>query len=82
MLALCRPRAEPFSFDAVKTSLDHLPETKRSQLRDIVSIFRDGAPIEMLILFGSHARGDWVEDPETKYESDFDVLAVVESEEL
>jgi predicted nucleotidyltransferase/HEPN domain-containing protein len=66
----------------MKTSLDHLPETKRTQLRDIVSIFREGAPIEMLILFGSHARGDWVEDPETKYESDFDVLAVVESEEL
>jgi predicted nucleotidyltransferase/HEPN domain-containing protein len=66
----------------MKTSLDHLPETKRAQLRDIVSIFREGAPIEMLILFGSHARGDWVEDPETKYESDFDVLAVVESEEL
>jgi predicted nucleotidyltransferase/HEPN domain-containing protein len=64
----------------VKTSLDHLPETKRAQLRDIVSIFREGAPIEMLILFGSHARGDWVEDPETKYASDYDVLAVVMSE--
>ena len=66
----------------MKTTLDHLPETKRAQLRDIVAIFRETAPIEMLILFGSHARGDWVEDPETNYASDYDVLAVVASDKL
>ena len=60
----------------MKTSFDHLPEPKQAQLRDIVAIFREGAPIEMLILFGSHARGDWVEDPETKYSSDYDVRSV------
>jgi uncharacterized protein len=65
----------------MKTSLDPLPETKQAILRDIVAIFREGAPIEMLILFGSHARGDWVEeDPETGYRSDFDLLAIVETE--
>jgi len=64
----------------MKTSLDHLPEPKRAQLRDITAIFREGAPIAMLILFGSHARGDWVEDPETGYRSDFDLLAIVETE--
>ena len=66
----------------MKTSLDHLPETKRAQLRDIAAIFRDGAPVEMLILFGSHARGDWVEDPDTGYRSDFDLLAVVDSDKI
>jgi predicted nucleotidyltransferase len=34
----------------------------------------------MLILFGSHARGDWVEDAETGYKSDYDFLVVVETE--
>ncbi|CAD7029063.1 HEPN domain-containing protein [Pseudorhizobium endolithicum] len=30
-----------------------------------------------MILFGSYARGDWVEDPESGYRSDYDLLAVV-----
>lgn len=64
----------------MKTSLDHLPEPKQAQLRAITAIFCEGAPVEMLILFGSHARGDWVEDPETGYVSDYDLLAVVETE--
>jgi predicted nucleotidyltransferase len=32
----------------------------------------------MIILFGSYARGDWVEDYQEKYEyvSDFDILII------
>jgi predicted nucleotidyltransferase len=30
-----------------------------------------------LILFGSYARGDWVEDRKSGYRSDYDVLVVV-----
>ena len=33
----------------------------------------------MIVVFGSHARGDWVEDPETGYESDYDLLVIVKS---
>ena len=33
-----------------------------------------------MILFASHARGDWVEDAETGYKSDYDFLVVVETE--
>lgn len=33
--------------------------------------------ITKVILFGSHARGDWVWDPETGYMSDYDILVVV-----
>ena len=63
----------------MKTSLDHLPARKQHELRAIVDILRAGAPVEVVILFGSHARGDWVEDPERGYYSDYDPLAIVES---
>lgn len=66
----------------MKTSLDHLPERKQAELRAIVEVLREGAPVEMVILFGSHARGDWVEDAEQGYFSDHDILAIVESSKV
>jgi predicted nucleotidyltransferase len=66
----------------VKTSLDHLPARKQAELRAMADILRAGANLEMLILFGSHARGDWVEDPDQGYFSDYDLLAIVESPKL
>jgi predicted nucleotidyltransferase/HEPN domain-containing protein len=65
----------------MKTSLDHLPEAKRGQIAAIAALLQAEAPVEMVILFGSYARGDWVEDPENLYFSDFDLLAVVATEE-
>ncbi|AOF99046.1 nucleotidyltransferase domain protein [Blastomonas sp. RAC04] len=35
-----------------------------------------------IILYGSHARGDWVNDPVGGYKSDFDLLIVVNDERL
>ncbi|RYG55793.1 MAG: HEPN domain-containing protein, partial [Alphaproteobacteria bacterium] len=35
-----------------------------------------------VILFGSYARSDWVDDPENGYQSDFDLLVVVSHEKL
>jgi HEPN domain-containing protein/predicted nucleotidyltransferase len=64
----------------MKTSLDHLPAHKQAQLQDMVRIIRQLAEVEMIILFGSHARGDWVEDPESGYFSDFDLLVLVQTE--
>jgi predicted nucleotidyltransferase/HEPN domain-containing protein len=64
----------------MKSSLDHLPARKQTQLQGIVQIIRELAEVEMLILFGSHARGDWVEDPENGYFSDFDLLVLVQTE--
>jgi uncharacterized protein len=61
----------------VKTSLDHLPDAKRKKLGRLAELIRREAPVEMIILFGSFARGDWVEDPVGGYFSDFDVLAIV-----
>jgi uncharacterized protein len=35
-----------------------------------------------IILYGSYARGDWVHDPVGRYFSDFDLLVVVDHEDL
>jgi uncharacterized protein len=63
----------------MNTSLDHLPPRKRDQLGSLAGLLREAGPVEMIVLFGSHARGDWVEDAETGYESDYDLLVLVES---
>jgi len=61
----------------MKTSLDFLPPAKREQLAAITALLCEAAPVEMLILFGSYARGDWVEDHDNHYFSDYDLLIVV-----
>src|SRR5689334_4703312 len=63
----------------MKTSLDHLPPRKQKQLAALVAEIQGAVEVEMVILFGSHARGDWVEDPVGGYFSDFDVLVLVKS---
>lgn len=62
----------------MKTTLSHLPQTKQDQLKALTRIILDKVPTEMIILFGSYARGDWVEDYQEKYEyvSDFDILII------
>jgi predicted nucleotidyltransferase/HEPN domain-containing protein len=67
---------------SVKTSLDHLPEQKRVQIATIADVIRSRTTVEMLILFGSYARGNWVEDLANGYFSDYDLMAVVETPEL
>ena len=70
----------------LKTSLAHLPPNKQKELAAIQEIIRKHVPAEMIILFGSYARGDWVEDSYredgTTYEyiSDFDILVVSKKE--
>jgi predicted nucleotidyltransferase len=66
----------------VNTSLDHLPPRQRNQLAAVLHEIRSATSPEMVILFGSRARGDWVDDPKTGYVSDFDILVVVEPDSL
>jgi len=67
----------------MNTSLDHLPEDKRALLARAVATIRAGVPeAGMIILFGSHARGDWTHNPQTGYRSDYDLLVVVDGEEI
>ena len=73
----------------MKDSLANLPQRKRGELVRIVSIIRESTPqAEMIILFGSYARGDAVEDVTVdgnttyEYSSDFDILVIVKSKSL
>lgn len=81
----------------MKSDLDHLPEAKRNELAFVVDCLRKGFDFAIarrtmpklrggrllkIILFGSYARGDWVEDPVGRYFSDYDLLVVVDREEL
>lgn len=66
----------------METSLDHLPERKREQLRAIAAAVQTNVNVEMIILFGSYARGNWVEDHSTLYFSDYDLMVIVEKPEV
>ena len=81
----------------MKTSLDHLPDRKRRDLERVVQLlfaeFEDATALATqkwkkqgrilkVILYGSYARGDWVEDPVGGYFSDYDILVVVSDERL
>lgn len=66
----------------MKTSIEHLPKQKQEELEKIVQIINESITAEMIILFGSYARGDWVEELHDdgfhyQYQSDFDILVVV-----
>ncbi|AYD04775.1 HEPN domain-containing protein [Neorhizobium sp. NCHU2750] len=84
-------------------NLDHLPAAKRRELARVVEVifeeveryqatktsdYKKRGKILKVILFGSYARGDWVEDRLSGYRSDYDLLIVVndhnfaESEDL
>ena len=73
----------------MKKSLRHLPKHKRDELRRVKEIVLEDCPtVLMLILFGSYARGDWVEDTYVEngityeYASDFDILVLVRSNRI
>jgi len=78
-------------------SLDHLPSLKRAELLRVVDVLKDSFAEAMstkraerlkngrilkIVLYGSYARGDWVHDPVGRYFSDFDILIVVDHEDL
>ncbi|HVV68265.1 MAG TPA: HEPN domain-containing protein [Gammaproteobacteria bacterium] len=68
----------------MKNSLAHLPPDKQQELHELVQPICQLAQVEMVILFGSYARGDWVEEfaddgIHFKYQSDFDLLIIVET---
>jgi uncharacterized protein len=66
----------------MKRSVEHLPRSKQSQLAHVTALILAAAEVEFIILFGSHARGDWQKDLETGYESDFDILVITRNEAL
>ena len=62
--------------------LQHLPTKKQQELKKIIKLICQHVEVGMVILFGSYARGGWVEEYEEdgihfKYQSDFDLLIIV-----
>jgi uncharacterized protein len=83
----------------VRTDLDHLPAAKQRELERVVQIlfeefeearalatqdWKKKGRILKIILYGSYARGGWVDEPHTAkgYQSDFDLLIIVNDERL
>ena len=81
----------------MRDQLDHLPQTAQRELAHVVRVLfeefeaalRTGTTtwkkqgrIFKIVLYGSYARGDWVSDPIGGYQSDYDILIVVNDERL
>jgi uncharacterized protein len=65
--------------------LTHLPKNKQDDLKQVVGIVCERCPgVEMVILFGSYARGGWKEakdlapDRKSGHVSDYDILVLTE----
>ena len=83
----------------MRTSLDHLPPAKQRELERVVEIlfeefndtlalaqhqWKKKGRISKVILYGSYARGGWVDEPHTSkgYKSDYDLLVIVNDQRL
>jgi predicted nucleotidyltransferase/HEPN domain-containing protein len=83
----------------MRTDLDHLPTAKQRELERVVEIlfeefeearglstqeWKKKGRILKIILYGSYARGGWVDEPHTAkgYQSDFDLLIIVNDKRL
>ena len=83
----------------MRTDLDHLPPNKRRELERVIQIvfeefddalalakhqWKKQGRIEKIILYGSYARGGWVDEPHTAkgYQSDYDLLIIVNDKRL
>lgn len=81
----------------MRSDIDHLPPVQQSELDRVKqtlmgefadAISRANQPwkkngrILKIILFGSYARTDWVDEPDNGYQSDFDLLVIVSHPDL
>jgi uncharacterized protein len=81
----------------MKTDLDHLPSQKQRELAHVVRVlfeefeavtaratqaWKKRGRILKIVLYGSYARGGWVDDPIGGYKSDYDILVVVNDARL
>lgn len=81
----------------MRVDLDHLPDVQQAELarvRDTLMAefaqaiststqpWKKNGKILKIILFGSYARDDWVDEPDNGYQSDFDLLVIVSHEDL
>jgi predicted nucleotidyltransferase/HEPN domain-containing protein len=81
----------------MKSDVDHLPAVQQGELERVQHVLmeefaeaiakattpnRKNGKILKIILFGSYARDDWVDEPENGYQSDFDLLVIVNHDDL
>ena len=76
---------------------DHLPSLQQGELERVKHILLDEfasvtaratqpwkrkGQVGKIVLFGSYARSDWVDEPENGYQSDYDLLVIVSHPDL
>src|SRR3546814_7048564 len=83
----------------MRTDLDHLPPQKQRELEHVMQLvfeefddafalskheWKKAGRILKVILYGSYARGTWVDEPHTAkgYQSDYDLLIIVNDKRL
>lgn len=81
----------------MKNDVDHLPTAQQEELSLATRIlmeefavatsratqpWKKNGKVRKIVLFGSYARGDWVDEPENGYQSDYDLLIIVSHEDL
>ncbi|MCZ4292201.1 HEPN domain-containing protein [Hoeflea alexandrii] len=81
----------------MRNDVDHLPPVQQEELARATRILMDefavaisratqpwkkNGKVQKIILFGSYARGDWVDEPENGYQSDYDLLIIVSHADL
>tara|TARA_R110000787_G_scaffold52178_1_gene122970 strand:+ start:1231 stop:2154 length:924 start_codon:yes stop_codon:yes gene_type:complete len=81
----------------VRSDIDHLPSIQQGELDRVKQLlmaefaeataranqpWKKNGRILKVILFGSYARDDWVDEPENGYQSDYDLLIIVSHPDL
>ncbi|MEO5866235.1 MAG: HEPN domain-containing protein [Sphingomonas sp.] len=81
----------------MRSDIDHLPSIQQTELERVKQLlmaefaeaiscanqpWKKNGKILKIVLFGSYARDDWVDEPENGYQSDFDLLIVVSHSDL
>lgn len=81
----------------MRNEIDHLPSVQQGELDRVKQLlmgefaeataranqpWKKNGRILKVILFGSYARDDWVDEPENGYQSDYDLLIIVSHPDL
>ena len=76
----------------MRRDVDHLPSVQQTELERVTQLlmtefaqatarasqpWKKNGRILKIILFGSYARNDWVDEPNNGYQSDYDLLVIV-----
>ncbi len=81
----------------MRNDVDHLPPAQQEELARTTRVLLDefavatsratqpwkkNGKVRKIVLFGSYGRGDWVDEPENGYQSDYDLLIIVSHPDL